>query len=139
MLAVLWRNLLDRQIVHCGRLISVKFVGKSHPLDRKKPYKLAHMRMFTCIVKTLLLSKTKSYVPEPSNGLLYFAPKTKSARVPRGKGCDRKPHDLQFNHNCNKIVKSDWLTTALISALIGQFNRTVRAITRALKWLFFHC
>ena len=55
------------------------------------------MRMFTCIVKALLLSKTKSYVPEPSNGLLYFAPKTKSARVPRGKGCDRKPHDLQFN------------------------------------------
>ena len=44
---------------------------------------------------------------------------------------------LQDNHNYNKIVKSDWLSTALISALIGQFNRTVRAITRALKWLFF--
>ena len=42
-----------------------------------------------------------------------------------------------FNHNCNEIVKSDWLSTALISASIGQFNRTVRAITRALKWLFF--
>ena len=42
-----------------------------------------------------------------------------------------------YNHNYNKIVKSDWLSTALISALIGQFNRTVRAITRALKWLFF--
>ena len=40
------------------------------------------------------------------------------------------------NHNYNKIVKSDWLSTALISALIGQFNRTVRAITRALKWVF---
>ena len=26
------------------------------------------------------------------------------------------------NHNYNKIVKSDWLSTALISALIGQFN-----------------
>ena len=25
-----------------------------------------------------------------------------------------------FNHNYNKIVKSDWLATALISALIGQ-------------------
>ena len=44
-----------------------------------------------------------------------------------------------YNHNYNKILKSDWLSTALISALIGQFNRTVRAITRALKWLFFHC
>ena len=30
------------------------------------------------------------------------------------------------NHNYNKIVKSDWLSTALISALIGQFNSTVR-------------
>ena len=50
------------------------------------------------------------------------------------------------NHNYNKIVKSDWLSTALISALIGQLigqyascqsNWTVRAITRALKCLFF--
>ena len=39
-----------------------------------------------------------------------------------------------YYHNYNKILKSDWLSTALISALIGQFNRTVRAITRALKW-----
>ena len=30
-----------------------------------------------------------------------------------------------YNHNYNKIVKSDWLSTALTSALIGQFNRTV--------------
>ena len=45
--------------------------------------------------------------------------------------------NIRLNHNYNKIVKSDWLSTALISALIGQFNRTVRAITRALKWLFF--
>ena len=37
------------------------------------------------------------------------------------------------NHNYNKILKSDWLSTALISALIGQFDRTVRAIMRALK------
>ena len=51
---------------------------------------------------------------------------------------------LSDNHNYNKIVKSDWLSTALISAFIGQFNRTVRlsnwivrVITRALKWLFF--
>ena len=27
-----------------------------------------------------------------------------------------------YNHNYNKILKSDWLSTALI----GQFNRTVR-------------
>ena len=45
-----------------------------------------------------------------------------------------------------KIPKSDWLSTALISAfqdsLVGQYasclyNWTVRAITRPLKWLFF--
>ena len=35
-----------------------------------------------------------------------------------------------FNHNYNKIVKSDWLSTALISALIGQFNRTVRVMPK---------
>ena len=34
------------------------------------------------------------------------------------------------NHNYNKIVKSDWLSTALISALIGQFNRTVRVMPK---------
>ena len=32
------------------------------------------------------------------------------------------------NHNYNKIVKSDWLSTAPISALNGQFNRTVRVM-----------
>ena len=40
------------------------------------------------------------------------------------------------NNNSNKILKSDWLSTVLISALTGQFKRKVRAITRALKWLF---
>ena len=43
-----------------------------------------------------------------------------------------KTHILLFiNHNFNKILKSDWLSTVyvLISALIGQCNRTVRIIT----------
>ena len=35
-----------------------------------------------------------------------------------------------YNHNYNKIVKSDWLSTALISALIGQFDRTVRVMPK---------
>ena len=38
--------------------------------------------------------------------------------------------DILFNHNYNKIVKSDWLSTALISALIGQLNRTVRVMPK---------
>ena len=38
--------------------------------------------------------------------------------------------DNCINHNYNKIVKSDWLSTALISALIGQFNRTVRVMPK---------
>ena len=38
--------------------------------------------------------------------------------------------DNHDNHNYNKIVKSDRLSTALISALIGQFNRTVRVIPK---------
>ena len=31
-----------------------------------------------------------------------------------------------INYNYNKILKSDRLSTALISALTGQFNGTVR-------------
>ena len=30
-----------------------------------------------------------------------------------------------LNHNYNKILTSDWLSTVLISALIGQCNRTI--------------
>ena len=33
-----------------------------------------------------------------------------------------------YYHNYNKILKSDWLSTALILALIGQFNWTVRVM-----------
>ena len=29
------------------------------------------------------------------------------------------------NHYCNKILKSDWFSPALISSLIGQFNSIV--------------
>ena len=42
----------------------------------------------------------------------------------------KKKNDNNNNHNYNKIVKSDWLSTALISALIGQFNRTVRVMAK---------
>ena len=35
-----------------------------------------------------------------------------------------------YYHNYNKIFKSDWLSTALISALIGQFDRTVRVMPK---------
>ena len=38
--------------------------------------------------------------------------------------------DNNNNHNYNKILKSDWFSTALISALIGQFNRTVRVMPK---------
>ena len=42
------------------------------------------------------------------------------------KNCYYYYYYYYYNHNYNKILKSDWLSTALISALIGQFNRTVR-------------
>ena len=35
---------------------------------------------------------------------------------------------LAFNHNYNKILKSDWLSAVLISVLIGQWNRTLRVM-----------
>ena len=34
------------------------------------------------------------------------------------------------NHNYNKMLKSEWLSTAMISALIGQFNRSVRVMSK---------
>ena len=34
------------------------------------------------------------------------------------------------DYNYNKILKSDWLSTVLISALIGQCNRTVRVMPK---------
>ena len=40
------------------------------------------------------------------------------------------PVNKAINHNYNKIVKSDWLSTALISALIGEFNRTIRVMPK---------
>ena len=47
------------------------------------------------------------------------------------------------NHNYDKILKSDWLSIALISALIGQFNGTVRIVhcffTASKKTLNFLC
>ena len=38
--------------------------------------------------------------------------------------------DNNNNHNYNKIIKADWLSTTLISALIGQFNGTVRVMLK---------
>ena len=41
-----------------------------------------------------------------------------------------KNYNFRCNHTYNKIVKSDWVSTALISALIGQFDRTVRVMPK---------
>ena len=35
-----------------------------------------------------------------------------------------------YDHNYNKSLKSDWLSTALILALVGQCNRTVCVIPK---------
>ena len=53
--------------------------------------------------------------------------------------------DSDVNHNYDKILKSDWLSTVLILALMGQCDRTGCAMpvigqchsTRALKQLSF--
>ena len=47
----------------------------------------------------------------------------------RRKKLSRKYY-YNINHNYNKILKSDWLSTAPISALIGQLNRTVRVMLK---------
>ena len=69
----------------------------------------------------------------------YLSKMAKSALAARAKirlPCELKHrvqqeyNNLRVNHNYNKIVKSDWLSTALISALIGQLNRTVRVMPK---------
>ena len=35
---------------------------------------------------------------------------------------------INVRHNYNKILKSNWLSTVLISVIVGQCNRTVRVI-----------
>ena len=47
--------------------------------------------------------------------------------------------DSFINHNYNKIVKSDWLSTALISALIGQLIGQYAPSRARLNGFFFHC
>ena len=41
---------------------------------------------------------------------------------------------LLIYHNYDKILKSDWLSPVLISAVIGQCDRTERVMP---KWLYF--
>ena len=41
-----------------------------------------------------------------------------------------KSNNDNNHHSYNKILKSEWLSTALISALIGQFDRTVRVMPK---------
>ena len=48
----------------------------------------------------------------------------------RGISGSKQVAKFAINHNYNKILKSDWLSTAMISALIGQFNRTVRVMPK---------
>ena len=48
----------------------------------------------------------------------------------RGISGSKEVVKFDVNHNYNKILKSDWLSTGLISALIGQFNRTVHVILK---------
>ena len=43
---------------------------------------------------------------------------------------DNNHHRHHHNHNYNKILKSDWLSSVLISALIGQCSRTVRMMPK---------
>ena len=40
-----------------------------------------------------------------------------------------------FNHNYNKILKSDWLSSVLISALIGQFVHHILAFMACFSML----
>ena len=99
--------------------------------------------IFLLLPRPFLLSPS----PSPSGTLwtrsrrpcAYLSKMAKSALAARAKirlpcalkhRVQQEYNNLRVNHNYNKIVKSDWLSTALISALVGQFNRTVRVMPK---------
>ena len=81
-------------------------------------YSLLYNSLFTHVASNELKSSFKIrtiYVKYVYSQLYYYNP---------------NKTDYRINHNYIKIVKSDWLSTALISALIGQFDRKVRVMPK---------
>ena len=73
-------------------------------------------------------------LPNPGDyRLLNFIGKKELLQNVINNNCNNNNH----NHNCNKILKSNLLSPALISALRGQFNRTVRISCMLLNCFFF--
>ena len=73
-------------------------------------------------------------LPNPGDyRLLNFIGKKELLQNVINNNCNNNNH----NHNCNKILKSNLLSPALISALRGQFNRTVCVSCMLLNCFFF--
>ena len=86
-------------------------------------------RIFSLWRVTSLLARKTAFLHQPRGKQNYQA-----LFVYRSDLGENLCHFLSYftyNHNYNKILKSDWLSS------LG--NWTVRAITGALKWLFFVC
>ena len=73
-------------------------------------------------------------LPNPGDyRLLNFIGKKELLQNVINNNCNNNNH----NYNCNKILKSNLLSPALISALRGHFNRTVRVSCLLLNGFFF--
>ena len=88
-----------------GWAVGLRFVSQMMTVTRYRREKLT-ARYDKLFLRTTLLSLLHSI--GVTNGFLF---------------CVLKNYDE--NHNYNKILKSEWLSTVLISALTGQCNRTV--------------
>ena len=143
-------------LVHCapGEFLESNILCKPCPVGSYSPgvvmnktvEKCSRLAM-QCIIFCLMIMKhtmwlnSQVHVTERQR-IIYSAVKSPAEKNNRVCGIIIQLTD----HNYNKILKADWLSTVLISALIGQCNRAVCVIPKQLdstrhrmwppKWLF---
>ena len=102
-----------------GQVSALVLISFWHPpnVSRWKTYRsyvLLYNRLSQSSSKVVILWTMMHLMSCPQDvdfyGRLYFIRSLTGDRL------------LVFNHNHNKILKSDWLSAAMISALLGQFQ-----------------
>ena len=111
-----------------GQVSALVLISSWNPpnVSRWKTYRsyvLLYNRLSQSSSKVVILWTMMHLMSRPQDvnfyGRLYFIRSLTGDRL------------LVFNHNYNKILKSDWLSAAMISALLGQFQ--IRQYARALE------
>ena len=115
--------ILIRFVLHTNRLPSLPF-----------PWFLALRHQSLAFFARLDAKPSKNEAPEEEEEAAFRGFRS----TDRDTLFKKRNSEFYTLHNYDKIIKSDWLSAVLISALKGQCNRTVRVITRAhLNGFFF--